>query len=53
MRDSAIGIVPIKISSMLIHSEKDDGVSDWFSIFKNNERIGILLIESLFEPEKP
>jgi len=40
--DTMIGFVPLKVSSMLINSEMEDGESDWFSIFKNNERIGLL-----------
>ena len=47
--DDLIGFCSIKVSSLMINAESGrDKPSDWFSIFYNNERAGLIRIESEF-----
>ena len=44
-----IGFAPIKVSSILLNSEKKEtDTSDWFSLFKDNERVGHVLVRGEF-----
>ena len=46
--DSEIGFCCIKFSSFIINAENEEQ-SDWYSIFHNNERAGLLRISSKFD----
>ena len=44
--DDLIGFCQIKVSSLLANSDKEKGTTDWYSLFFNNERVGLLLLNS-------
>ena len=48
--DDLIGFCSIKVSTLMINAEKGK-VEDWFSVFYNNERVGMLRITSEFKGE--
>ena len=47
--DSPIGLCPVTISSLVLNAEKEEQ-TDWFSIFLENERVGMLCLKSSFKP---
>lgn len=44
--DDLIGFCQIKVSSLLVNSQDEHGVTDWYSLFFNNERVGLILLNS-------
>ena len=42
--DDLIGQTQIKMSALVVNSNQKDGVTDWYSLFYNNERVGLILI---------
>ena len=47
--DDLIGICPLKISSLLVGAEKEEGLTDWYSIYNKNDRVGLLRLSSKFK----
>lgn len=43
-----IGFTPVKLSALIINTDKGPQ-EDWFSLFKNNARIGNIKIRSSYE----
>ena len=50
--DDLIGFCQIKVSSLMANSDKEKGMTDWYSLFFNNERVGLLLLNSKLLPSK-
>ena len=48
--DDLIGQTQIKMSALVVNSNQKDGVTDWYSLFYNNERVGLILIQSTMLP---
>ena len=48
--DDLIGQTQIKMSAFVVNSNQKDGVTDWYSLFYNNERVGLILIQSTMLP---
>ena len=42
----------MKVSSLLANSHKEKGLTDWYSLFFNNERVGLLLLHSKMIPNR-
>ena len=40
--DDLIGQTQIKMSALVVNSNQKEGVTDWFSLFYNNERVGLI-----------
>ena len=46
--DDLLGICPIKVSALSLNAEREEQ-QDWFSVFLNNQRVGLLSLGSKFE----